>query len=52
MASGGGRLDEKDENDRGKSGTKRKNNVIIIGIGRIIRKKRREEEKINRREKV
>jgi hypothetical protein len=24
MASGGGKLDEKDENDRGKDGTKRK----------------------------
>ncbi|KAJ3629294.1 hypothetical protein MTP99_013692 [Tenebrio molitor] len=44
MASGGGRLDEKDENDRGKSGTKRKNNVIIIGIGRIRRNIEREEE--------
>jgi hypothetical protein len=32
-------LDEKDENDRGKDGTKRKkerkNNVIITGIGAI-----------------
>jgi hypothetical protein len=44
MASGGGRLDEKDENDRGKSGTKRKNNVIIIGIGRIRRNIEREVE--------
>jgi hypothetical protein len=36
MASGGSGLDEKDENDRGKDGTKkkeeRKNNVIITGI--------------------
>jgi hypothetical protein len=44
MASGGGRLDEKDENDRRKSGTKRKNNVIIIGIGRIRRNIEREVE--------
>jgi hypothetical protein len=44
MASGGGRLNEKNENDRGKSGTKRKNNVIIIGIGRIRRNIEREEE--------
>jgi hypothetical protein len=44
MASGGGRLNEKNENDRGKSGTKRKNNVIIIGIGKIRRNIEREEE--------
>jgi hypothetical protein len=38
MAGGGGRLDEKDENDRGKDGTKRKKgeeHVLIIGIGGI-----------------
>jgi hypothetical protein len=53
MEGGGGRLDEKDENDRGKDGTERKkermNNVIITGIvgirgnierggGRMVRK--------------
>jgi hypothetical protein len=36
MEGGGSRLDEKDENDRGKDGTERKkekmNNVIITGI--------------------
>jgi hypothetical protein len=38
MAGGGGRLDEKDENDRGKDGTKRKKgeeHVLTIGIGGI-----------------
>jgi hypothetical protein len=44
MAGGGGRLDEKDENDRGKYGTKRK-----YGIGGIRRnRERRVEEWLER----
>jgi hypothetical protein len=35
-AGGEGRLDDKDENDRGKDGTKRKaGDIIITGIGAI-----------------